>query len=1545
MLKFKQLSIIIALTFCFFFGSIAQQKKIVFNNFTVKDGLSSNIITGIVQDNDGFIWFATSDGLCRFDGTTIKNYNSIQTDTTSLIAPSVRLIHLDKNGVLWVMTSAGLSKFNKETDNFKNFYYKPDKQPLPELDIEGHLVDRNGNLWLSQRNSENKYLVDVQKEKVILIIKPFEFAKKKVSKTDWIFRTVDHENNLWISNTFSKEILKIKYTTKIIKAESFEFNFCKDTKIKPNPHYFFEDSKENFYVVNNGLFCKYNGTDNFVPIDIFKGRTPKDENDYMINNIAEDPKGIIWIGTKFHGVFTFNAITRQLINLTEKISFPSKDITVRKDNFGNLWLTSGSRDLFSYDVETKQFLHFFHKQSDINGIPQFDFGQVFADNSQTYWLNTRNNGFSFFNLEKAKFRLFQHQEDNPNSLNSNSVWGMCEDSQGRLLSSGYGLNIYDPKTGLFDKFVEKNNPEYNLFNGINAILEIKPNEYLIGSYMVGWYKYENHKIIKIRDLRPDPNNKNSLCAWGVLCMYKGKNNDIWIGSNGGVSHYRLPDKENPDGVYTNYYHNDNDKTTIPSSEVWGFLHDSKNRIWICTNIAFGYLSQDRKIFHTVSPVLNGKDTLFRSDPKCIIEDKKELGVYWITTEKNGLIKYIENENRFEQFSKTDGFPSNLLYGVIQDNSGFLWISSSKGLIKFDPKTKKAEIFTESDGLQDRQFVAGSFHKGEYTGNFYFGGNNGLNAFNPDEIKLSDFVPNIRFTALRIFNKEINVNEKSNDHIVLPKEINYVDELILTHKENIFSISFAALHFSAPKRIKYLYMLEGFEKNWNEVNYNQNFASYTNLDQGNYTLRVKSTNCDGVWVENERTLKIKILPPWWLTWWFKISAALIVVLAIISYFKYKTYEMRKRNEELERKVAERTTEVMQQKEEIQQQAEELEATNEELTAQSDALREANEDITRSNEEITRSKEEIEKALKNSKLLSEFGQKITSVLDLEKINESIYTYVVSLIKVDAFGIGIYDEANNSLEYNNFMENGIAIPQFTKNLNVSNSLSSFCFNNNKSLIINNLIVEYKNYIDEMPDITTKEIPKSLIHIPLVTSNKKLGIFAVNSYEKDAYTHNDFTNLLSLTSYISIALDNAYTYQKIQQQNNQLLELDKFKESMTGMIVHDLKNPLNAIMGLSSMESENEVMLMINAAGSQMLNLVMNILDVQKFEDTSMKLSLQHENLNDMVNNAMKQVSLLVKQKSITITNELKNNFVVSADGELIVRVIVNLLTNAIKFTSSGGKISIGNEEYENTPNFNNRFLTIYVKDTGQGIPQDKLHLVFEKFGQVVAKKSGGVRSTGLGLTFCKLSVEAHGGKIWVESEVNIGTTFKFTLPCIESSQSEVHEIISAQTELSLSDISQNVIIHFTGKQEFTLPNNKAEYLQLIKDSGFNIVFSVDDEILVHQTMLEFLKKSNEELWLICCNSSKIAEENITFFKPNVILLDWNMPDINGIELLKMIKSNDQIKKTPVAIITSRFSEQDLEEAFDAGATEYLKKPFDRDDFISRIKTLLRISKILLG
>jgi signal transduction histidine kinase len=235
----------------------------------------------------------------------------------------------------------------------------------------------------------------------------------------------------------------------------------------------------------------------------------------------------------------------------------------------------------------------------------------------------------------------------------------------------------------------------------------------------------------------------------------------------------------------------------------------------------------------------------------------------------------------------------------------------------------------------------------------------------------------------------------------------------------------------------------------------------------------------------------------------------------------------------------------------------------------------------------------------------------------------------------------------------------------------------------------------------------------------------------------------------------------EELQTANNHLIEMDQFKEGMTGMIVHDLKNPLSTIIGLSEKAE-------IQQAGKQMLNMVLNILDVQKFEDAKVKLQVEDFPVTRVINDSIKQVKLLYDRKSIEVKQNINAKANLRADKEIIDRVIVNVLTNAIKYTPNNGSITINADPVEDSG-----FIKISITDTGEGIPKDKLASVFDRFSQLETKQSGGVASTGLGLTFCKLAVEAHSGEIGVESEEGHGTTFWFLLPKAESPDIEIIEV----------------------------------------------------------------------------------------------------------------------------------------------------------------------------
>ncbi|MBI9068993.1 MAG: tetratricopeptide repeat-containing sensor histidine kinase [Salinivirgaceae bacterium] len=273
----------------------------------------------------------------------------------------------------------------------------------------------------------------------------------------------------------------------------------------------------------------------------------------------------------------------------------------------------------------------------------------------------------------------------------------------------------------------------------------------------------------------------------------------------------------------------------------------------------------------------------------------------------------------------------------------------------------------------------------------------------------------------------------------------------------------------------------------------------------------------------------------------------------------------------------------------------------------------------------------------------------------------------------------------------------------------------------------------------------------------------------------------------------------EELKTTNDKLIELDHFKQGLTSMIVHDLKNPLSGILNISkSYSAENQVVQM-KQMGKQMLNMVLNILDVNKFEDSQMIVAKASVSLAQIAHAAMLGISFLARQKNLTINNAISPTIAVNADREIIERVFTNLLTNAIKYTPNNGKISLQAE----ITDAKQKFVKISVSDTGDGIPQDKLHLVFAKFGQVSAKKSGSVRSTGLGLTFCKMAVEAHKGEINVKSEFSKGTTFWFTLQTANNKlaqQLEKSVLEGTVEKVSLNADEKEILIPYIAQFEKT-------------------------------------------------------------------------------------------------------------------------------------------------
>ncbi|NJM14533.1 MAG: GAF domain-containing protein [Bacteroidales bacterium] len=504
----------------------------------------------------------------------------------------------------------------------------------------------------------------------------------------------------------------------------------------------------------------------------------------------------------------------------------------------------------------------------------------------------------------------------------------------------------------------------------------------------------------------------------------------------------------------------------------------------------------------------------------MLEDS--LGHLYIGT-KGGLHKQDIQTGKIIIYTTKNGLPSDDVSGMQKDDEGNIWISTSNGLSKFSPKDSVFTNYDVRDGLMTQTFDL-YLNKTDNMGNIIFGGRTGLAFFNPRDIKNSEYLPRVYLTDFKLFNQSVPVGRQS----ILKKHISMAEQITLTHKQTVFSFHFTALNYTLPEKNQFAYKLENFDVAWVNIG-NKREVSYTNLNAGDYVFRVRASNNDGIWNKQGTSIKLKILPPFWKTWWFRISLFVFIVSASIAFYRYRVNALKRQKEKLEKEVAARTADLMEANTELEERQQEIEMQAEEISAQRDTLVEQKDMLEIKNTEVSAAYNKI-------KVLSSFGQKITSTLNIESINNMIYEYVASLMDTSAFGIGLYNEEKQVIEFARFMEEGKTTPFFVKALTQENSLSVRCFKNKEEIVIRHLSEEYKKYSNKLPDYQTSNMPESMIHLPLIIENRVIGTLTVNSFKVDAYSENDINNLRSLASYISIALDNANVYKIINDQNHHI-------------------------------------------------------------------------------------------------------------------------------------------------------------------------------------------------------------------------------------------------------------------------------------------------------------------------------------------------------------------------------------------------------------------------
>jgi len=890
---------------------LPKANDIKFEHISVEDGLPHSLVHCILEDRYGFLWFGTGQGLCRYDGYAFKVFKHDPEFLGSLSDSQVWSILEDSAGRLWVGTqNGGLNLMDRATGTFKSYQNIPgDTASLSNNGVWTihESLNEPGILWIGTvEGGLNRF--DIEDEK-------FERFQNDPNNPNSlssdiirsIFESPNFPDVLWIGTTrggLNKMILVHPDSKGISEHDMTEPRFIRYLPDPENPE----------SISHSGV--------------------------WSICESRSEP-GILWIGTYGGGLNRFNPRKGTFVSYQHNPENPNslggnlvKLVYESPNQPGILWigLTNDGLDKVilpgKSGDENKPNLKFIHYKNDPNDPASLSINTVWSiyDNPSQpglFWIGTWAGGLNKFNERKAAFLHFKHNPLNLNSLQDNNVWTIFGDASGALwIGTNKGLTEmvrdddgqqhfthyrHDPKN--------RNSLSHDIVRTI-AQSPLHPELLWVGTWSRGLNKIilkksesavANRQVVPLKFIhyQHDPQNPNSLKNDIIKTLYFSRHQPeiLWIGTaDGGLDRFNTISEE-----FTHFIHDPDNPNSLNSNYV-NVIHESLSDpqvLWIGTDGGgLSRLDTRNNQFLNYTHDSGNPNSLSDDDVRTLYESTDSPGTLWIGT-SDGLNKFAiptkgllsrdisPTSLVFTHYFQKDGLPDDAILGFLEDDQGNFWISTNRGLSRFDPNTETFKNYNESDGLQSLEFALGAYFKSP-RGEMFFGGINGFNAFYPDSITVNQHIPSIKIIDFKIFNKSVLVKPKS----PLKKSILDVDEIELSYLDDFFSFEFVSLDYEAPEKNQYAYKMEGFDQDWIYCG-NRRYASYTNLDPGTYTFRVKGSNNDGIWNEGGTAIRIVIAPPPWKTWW----AYCLYGLSLLSLlFAWRRYELRKTQEKARLKEA-------------------------------------------------------------------------------------------------------------------------------------------------------------------------------------------------------------------------------------------------------------------------------------------------------------------------------------------------------------------------------------------------------------------------------------------------------------------------------------------------------------------------------------------------------------------------------------------------------------------------------------------------------------------
>ncbi len=828
-----------------------------FQRLGVDDGLSQSSVYAIIQDPAGFIWFGTWNGLNRYDGYSFKIFRNDPANPASLSSNIIRVLYVDRLGQLWVGTDQGLNLYHPESGGFTRYQHDPDDgTSLSGDQISSIVEDSQGRLWIGttggglnrferETGQFSRYLNNPRN--------PNSLADNHITAL-----AESDDGSLWIGTWNGLDQLPaggnqfIHYRHDPADAASLSSDLIQSLAVDDENHLWVGTA---------------NGLDEYSPSDgkfTHQSSPPGEPGNLPGERVLElfkDRHGDVWIGTD-NGLARVQPRSRRFFQYTYRTGDPDNPLSlshpvvtaVFQDRSGVIWIGTEGGGVNYFSPAVRVFQHYSTLSGRERGLSDQMTWAFARSQDGDLWVAT-SRGISRLPAGGQDFIYYGADSGPVDEPPSDEIWSLLITSDGTLWAGGArGLSRYDPQADAFRLIYR---PEARLFSSdlaeqegppVSVMLEDLDGNLICGTRGYGLWTLDEDRQMLV-PYQFNGRDVSELKRAVITSLWLDQNGMLWIGTlpnssqAGGL--FRLNRRL---GILTQYLNYPSDPHSLSSNQVLSVYRDSRGFLWVGTT--------------------------------------------------GGLNRLEAGTNRFIHYRQEDGLPNDVIYAIQEDDRGALWVSTNLGLARMEVNSADFDTFNSKDGLQSNEFNSGAAYR-DVDGRLYFGGIQGFNVFNPDQVHKNPYIPPVVITSITQGGAPL--------HLETPAD--QVEVLELQWPRNYFEFEFAGLNYIHAEENRYAYRLDPFDQDWIDAGHQRN-GRYTNLPGGEYTLRIRAANNDGIWNLQGASIRVVVKPPLWEVGWFRWGMAGLVIGGLFGGYRLRVRGIHARNEQLERQVEERTREIIQ-----------------------------------------------------------------------------------------------------------------------------------------------------------------------------------------------------------------------------------------------------------------------------------------------------------------------------------------------------------------------------------------------------------------------------------------------------------------------------------------------------------------------------------------------------------------------------------------------------------------------------------------------------------